>query len=138
MFNPRSVTIGLRQAQRTLAHLHREGNKLVLGSDSGGWPMLTHMLHGHTTHVEIALLSQAGLSPQDIITAATSRPAEMMGLQDEIGSVRQGLRADLLIVEGNPLQDITALHQPTWVIRKGELRTPREWMGSHKDASVVP
>ena len=91
--------------------------------------MFTHMLHGHTTHVEINLLSQAGLSPQDIITAATRRPAEMLGLQDEIGSVRPGLRADLLIVAGDPLQDITALHEPVWVIRKGELRTPSAWMG---------
>lgn len=129
LFNPRSVKISLSQAQTSLAHLHQAAGKIVLGSDSGGWPMFTHMLHGHTTHVEINLLSQAGLSPQDIITAATRRPAEMLGLQDEIGSVRPGLRADLLIVAGDPLQDITALHEPVWVIRKGELRTPSAWMG---------
>ena len=90
--------------------------------------MFTHMLHGHTTHLEIDLLEKAGLSPLEIIQASTSRPAKMLGLENEIGSIKVGLRADLLIVEGNPLEEIQLLHKPIWVVRNGELRTANAWM----------
>lgn len=127
-FNQFFTKMAYRQAKKTMRIFNKEGVKLVLGSDSGGWPMLTHMLHGHTTHLEIDFLSQSGLSSQEIITAATKRPAKMLGLENEIGSIREGLRADLLIVEGNPLDNIQTLHSPVWVVRKGELRTPQNWM----------
>ena len=86
------------------------------------------MLHGHTTHLEIDLLEKAGLSPLEIIQASTSRPAKMLGLENEIGTIQAGLRADLLIVEGNPLEDIQRVHKPIWVVRNGELRPANAWM----------
>lgn len=113
---------------KNLRIMNREQVPLILGSDSGGWPMFTHMLHGHTTHLEIDLLEKAGLSPLEIIQASTSRPAKMLGLENEIGTIQAGLRADLLIVEGNPLEDIQRVHKPIWVVRNGELRPANAWM----------
>ena len=113
---------------KNLRIMNKEKVPLILGSDSGGWPMFTHMLHGHTTHLEIDLLEKAGLGPMEIIQASTSRPAKMLGLEDEIGVIEVGFRADLLIVQGNPLEEIQRLHKPVWVVRNGELRTANAWM----------
>ena len=127
-YGPKTVHFGLKGATKQLRLLNEAGVKLVLGSDSGGWPILTYMLHGPTTHMELELLSRAGLSPQELITASTQRAAEMLGLSDQIGAIKVGLQADLLVVEGNPLEDISTLHRPIWVMRDGELRSPEGWM----------
>ena len=61
--------------------------------------------------------------------SATRIPAEMLGLGDEIGTVEVGKRADLLIVRGDPLEDLRALRQVLWTVAGGVARTPEEWMG---------
>jgi imidazolonepropionase-like amidohydrolase len=132
ILNERMVKYGTRKASAMITKMHGEGVKLVLGSDSGGWPILTYMLHGPTTHLEIDLLYESGLSPLDIIRAATKTPAEMLGISDEVGSIQVGLRADLLIVDGNPLEDINTIHHPIWVVRAGELRTPSGWVNKNE------
>ena len=101
---------------------------LVVGSDSAGWPIFPYLLHGRSTHVEMGLLSDAGLTPAEVLTAATLRPATMLGLEAEIGTVEVGKRADLLVVSGDPLEDVGTLGHPVWVIRAGEVRTPQGWM----------
>jgi imidazolonepropionase-like amidohydrolase len=63
--------------------------------------------HGISLHHELELLVDAGLSTLDALRAATSRPARYFGLADR-GLIEPGRRADLVLVEGNPLQDITA------------------------------
>ena len=122
-----------KQARRMLSTLHEEGVPLVLGSDTPGWPLIPYLMHGPSTHFEIDLLHAAGLSAQEIITAATATPAKMLGKEEEMGSLHIGNTADLLIVEGNPLEDISALHRPVWVMKSGELRRAEEWMSSALD-----
>jgi imidazolonepropionase-like amidohydrolase len=63
--------------------------------------------HGISLHHELELLVDAGLSTLDALRAATSRPAHYFGLADR-GLIEPGRRADLVLIEGNPLQDITA------------------------------
>jgi imidazolonepropionase-like amidohydrolase len=64
-------------------------------------------VHGESIHGELALLVAAGLTPAEALRAATSRAAELFGLDDR-GAITPGLRADLLLVEGDPTTDISA------------------------------
>ena len=127
-FNEQYFQSRYRQARDVITQLHEAGVPLVVGSDSAGWPIFPYLLHGRSTHVEMGLLSDAGLTPADVLTAATLTPARMLGLEAEIGTVEVGKRADLLVVSGDPLQDVGALGYPEWVIRAGEVRTPQGWM----------
>jgi imidazolonepropionase-like amidohydrolase len=80
------------------------GVKVVAGTDEGGW------MHGNNAH-EISMLAEAGMTPMQAIVSATGRAAECLGLQDEIGTVEVGKRADLVLVNGDPLGDVTILEQ---------------------------
>ena len=124
----RPIEKRLAKAVQTTARLHEAGVPLVLGSDSGNWPIIPYMFHGPTSQLELALLRRAGLSPLEVLTAATHTPAQMLGMEHEIGLVEPGLRADLLVVPGNPLEEPKVLFHPTWVVRAGEARTPQGWM----------
>jgi imidazolonepropionase-like amidohydrolase len=62
-----------------------------------------------------------GLSPMEAIVAATGIAAEALGLGDELGTVVAGKRADLLIVEGDPLSNLETLQQVRWVFRDGRV-----------------
>jgi imidazolonepropionase-like amidohydrolase len=80
--------------------------------------------HGITLHHELALLVRAGLSPAGALAAATSVPARLFGLADR-GGIARGLRADLLLVDGDPCADITATRNIVAVWRNG-IRLHRE------------
>jgi len=77
------------------------GVRIACGSDGG--------VYGHDFTLELELLVGAGMSPGEAIVAATSRAAECLGWQDEIGAVKPGMKADLLVVDGDPTEDIRAL-----------------------------
>lgn len=82
---------------RNLAKIHAAGVKIVLGTD-GGIPW--------SHHVEMADMVAAGMTPADVIVAATSNSAEFLRL-DDAGTVVPGKRADFLVLDANPLDDIT-------------------------------
>ena len=71
---------------------------------------------------ELALLVAAGMTPAEVVVAATSRAADAIGAWEVTGRVVPGLRADLLVLDGDPLTDPTALSRPRWVIAGGRLR----------------
>ena len=100
----------------------------MLGSDSGNWPILAFMLHGFLTHLEIEALHDAGMTPLEVLTAGTRTAAEMLGMADELGTIEVGKHADLLVVAGDPLQDLSLLRAPAWTIRAGEARPALEWL----------
>jgi imidazolonepropionase-like amidohydrolase len=75
-------------------------------------------IHGATLHGELALLVQAGLSPTEALAGATSLPAERFGLTDR-GRIAAGLRADLVLVDGDPTRDIQATRKIVGVWRAG-------------------
>jgi imidazolonepropionase-like amidohydrolase len=66
-------------------------------------------------------LHDAGMPPLDILRAVTTNSAEMLGLQDRIGSVEPGRHADLVAVAGDPLADITELERVRFVMKDGQV-----------------
>lgn len=78
------------------------GARLVLGTDAGVWPRYSF---GQADHHEIRRYVELGLSPAQAIVAATSRPAELLELE-EVGTLAEGNAADFLVLDANPLDDI--------------------------------
>ena len=93
----------LANAMETVRRLHDAGIDLLAGTDAGN----PGTAHGASLHGELALLVRAGLTPTEALRAATSRPASRFGLKDR-GRIAPGLRADLLLVDGDPSKDIEA------------------------------
>ena len=88
------------------------GVPIAVGSDVGPFP------HG-TQAREFELLVKFGMKPIDAIRAGTVNGAALLGWQDQIGSLKPGLLADIVAVEGDPLQDIAALRRVTFVMKGG-------------------
>lgn len=88
---------------RGVARLHAAGVKLGLGTDGGGQ---NGGFIGWTAHAELENLVAAGLSPAQVITIATRNTAQILGL-DDLGLVAPGKSADFIILDANPLDDIT-------------------------------
>jgi hypothetical protein len=76
---------------------------------------------GYSLHNELSMLVRGGLDPVDALGAATVRPAEFFGLTDEMGQVAVGMRADLVMLGGNPLEDIDNTRSIRMVVSKGHI-----------------
>ncbi|MEE9245554.1 MAG: amidohydrolase family protein, partial [Gemmatimonadota bacterium] len=70
-------------------------------------------------HEELGLFVQAGLTPYQALRGATHDAAEFLGEQDEFGTVAEGLRADVILLNGNPLADIANLKRRSGVMLRG-------------------
>jgi imidazolonepropionase-like amidohydrolase len=92
-------------ARDNVTALHRAGVPILVGTDAHPGPVT--VTHGEAMHEELELLVEAGLTPIEVLTAATARTADRFSLTDR-GRIAEGLRADLLLVDGDPTQDITA------------------------------
>jgi imidazolonepropionase-like amidohydrolase len=93
--------------------LHRAGIPIVAGTDQ--------TVPGHSLHREIELYVQAGFTPMEAIQAATIVSARAMGLEKESGTVEKGKRGDLILVNGNPLEDIHQIRNIEYVIANGTM-----------------
>jgi imidazolonepropionase-like amidohydrolase len=97
------------------------GVKIAAGTDAGG--------HGHPSNaMEIECLVKAGLTPLQALRAATGWAAECLGLEQDIGTVEKGKLADLIVVAGDPLSDVTVLQNPeriALVLKGGEIAANR-------------
>ena len=96
---------------RNLARLHAEGARIAFGTD-GSVPW--------AAHVELEDMVAAGLPPMDALIAATRNSAELMGL-DDMGVIEAGRSADFIVLEANPLNDITNTRQIADVILRGDV-----------------
>jgi imidazolonepropionase-like amidohydrolase len=99
-----------------LAHMHEVGVRLVGGTDAGISPAKPH----DALPYGVAFLARAGLSAAEALTAATSVAAEACGVGDRKGAIEPGKDADLLVVDGNPLEDLSRLLRVKAVYRAGQ------------------
>ncbi|MFF4625494.1 amidohydrolase family protein [Nonomuraea jabiensis] len=93
---------------RSLADLHTAGVNILAGTDANdesGTPGA--MRHGESLHHEFELMAQAGMTSAGILRSATVDAARAFGLTDS-GTIAPGLRADLVLIGGDPLEDISA------------------------------
>jgi imidazolonepropionase-like amidohydrolase/ABC-type multidrug transport system permease subunit len=108
--------LSLEMGSRNLLKAWRAGVMLVTGSDSGNFLVL----HGPTVQREIELWVAAGIPIEVALQAATSNAAKLLRADKRIGTIENGKEASLLVVDGNPLQDVRALSSISNVFLKGE------------------
>lgn len=119
-----------RWEARPSAHIAREnlrrvweaGITVAVGSDAGN----IGTLHGPGYHREIRQLEAAGLTPAQILRAATVNGARVMGLEDRVGRIAPGWLADLVLLDADPLEDASHLASVHRVIRGGEVYAPEQ------------
>jgi imidazolonepropionase-like amidohydrolase len=98
---------------KIIGGLQRAGIPIVAGTDVG--------VPGHTLHRELELYVQAGLTPLEAIQTATLTPAHVMKLENEVGTIEAGKRADIIILDANPLENISNIRKVRFVITQGRL-----------------
>ena len=98
------------------AKLKKSGVKLVLGSHS----MIPYAEKGWAFQREMELWVESGISPDEVIVAATMENARFFRIESELGSIEKGKIADLVLVRGNPLEDIKAVRNIVKVMINGE------------------
>ena len=118
---PADTPDGQRDRKRAAVHeisfpkaLHA-GVKIVFGTDIGGIPWTEPMAQ------EFPRMVSLGMSPMDAIKSATSRPAEMLDMQGKIGVIAPGAYADIVAVNGDPLNDIKILENVQFVMKDGKV-----------------
>src|SRR6185436_96899 len=101
---------------RTLAiikALYDAGVPVVAGTDEG--------IPGFSVYREIQLYANAGMPPIDALRAATAVPAKSMGLDKEIGTLEKGKKADLIVLDNNPMDEISNVRSVRLVMKGGTL-----------------
>jgi hypothetical protein len=97
--------------------LHDSGVQLVAGTDA---------LAGFALHRELELYVEYGLSNADVLRIATIDSARIVGADDRTGSIEEGKFADLVLLKGNPLEDISAVRRASWVFKGDAAYRPDE------------
>jgi len=100
---------------KMVADVQRKGGFVVAGTDS---PILPQ---GFGLHIELENYQDAGLTPFEVLQTATINNAIALNAEDDLGSIEVGKLADLVIVEGNPLEDIRNARKTRVVIKNGEV-----------------
>ena len=121
---PVDPDVGQRARAHELAFLrrvHQAGGIIVPSTDVGAAPL---QVPGFAFHRELALLVEAGIPESSVLQGATLTAARVLRRDDELGTLEPGKRADLLVIDGDPLRDIHATRRLAHVIRDGELHDP--------------
>lgn len=100
-----------------IGRMHEAGVPIGAGTDTP----IGYAIPGYSLHSELEYLVMAGLPPLEALRAATLRPAEFFGLENEMGAVREGYLADLVLLDANPLDDISATRGVRAVVTQGRL-----------------
>ena len=109
-----------QQLRHRVAELHAAGGRVVAGSDAG----MPGVAFGAGLQRELELLVDSGLTPREALRAATSEAAHVLGA-DDIGAIEPGRAADLVVVDGDPLDRIEAIRDVVMVLRDGRVVVDR-------------
>ncbi|MBE7179021.1 MAG: amidohydrolase family protein [Mucilaginibacter polytrichastri] len=93
----------LKTAQRNLKKLYDAGILVVMGTDSGAQPIRAQ---GFSEHLELQLMQESGLTPQQVIGIATANGAKHLGIDQQTGTIAEGMRADFIVLKSDPSQNI--------------------------------
>jgi imidazolonepropionase-like amidohydrolase len=109
--------------------MHQRGVPIGAGTDT---PIYL-AIPGYSLHAELEQLVASGLAPIEALRAATVRPAEFFGIEDDIGTIDPGKRADLVLLDADPLLSITNTRQISGVISKGKFYAVEELLAALGD-----
>lgn len=115
-FQPEAAQRLVEIRQEILMALHDGGAPIVLGSDA---PQFFNV-PGFSIHHELAMMVAAGMTPYEVLVTGTRNAAQYFDAADESGLVAPGHRADLILLDANPLQDISAVQQRAGVMVRGK------------------
>jgi imidazolonepropionase-like amidohydrolase len=104
----------LLEARKNIAHAFASGVKVGFGTDAAVYP------HGLNAR-EFAVMVKLGLTPLQAIQSATINDADLLGWADKLGTIEPGKWADIIAVDGDPLQDVTTLERVKFVMKGGEV-----------------
>jgi hypothetical protein len=107
--------VGYEKLSEFIRRFVKAGGRIHTGSDPNS------VLPASGVHTEMEMLVDMGLRPMEALLAATRNPAEMIGKQSELGVIKPGSFADLVVVDGDPLQDIRKTRNITMVFKEGEM-----------------
>lgn len=121
-FQP-SAAAKLVELRRKLLHsLHEAGAPIALGSDA---PQFFNV-PGFSIHHEMRMMAAAGLSPYEVLVTGTRNPARYFGASEAFGTIAPGKRADLILLEANPLVDLANMRRLAGVMVRGEWNSKRD------------
>ena len=107
----------IKEIEKTIPAFYEAGVSIVVGTDAP-WP---YLIPGFSLHDELQMLTESGLTPAQVLTAATREGSRRLGVHHFTGTLEEGKAADLLITEGNPLSDISHIRRVREVFRGGQL-----------------
>ncbi len=113
LVRPKAASIG-PLIQKTFGRAYKAGVNIAFGTDSGV------SAHGDNAQ-EFALMVEAGMPEAEALKSAMTAPAEMLGISDQSGSIEQGKLADIIAVEGNPLENIQVMEKVVFVMKDGAI-----------------
>ncbi|GAA0566057.1 MAG: amidohydrolase [Alteromonadaceae bacterium] len=113
LVRPKAATIG-GKIQQTFAEAYKAGVKIAFGTDAGVYE------HGNNWR-EFIYMTEAGMPALEAIHSATIEGARLLGVADELGSIKAGKLADIVAVQGDPLQDINLMGQISFVMKAGQI-----------------
>jgi len=102
---------------RLVGMMHARGIPIGAGTDTP----INYALPGYALHSELEMLVRAGLRPLEALRSATIRPAEFFGLEGEMGQIAPGMRADLVLLDADPLDDISNTRRIRAVVTRGRV-----------------
>jgi imidazolonepropionase-like amidohydrolase len=109
----KAIEVGT-QIQQTFGRAYKAGVKIAFGTDAGVYA------HGKN-YMEFQYMVEAGMPPMEAIKAATTSAADLLGISDKTGSISKGLSADIIAVDGNPIDDITTMKNVSFVMKEGKI-----------------
>jgi hypothetical protein len=112
-----TVQRGWQMSLNLVGSMHRTGVEIMAGTDVGN----PFVYPGFSLHDELALLVKAGMTPMEALQAATLKPAKFLGMEKDFGTVQKGKIADLVLLDSNPLDDISNTQRISAVVVNGKL-----------------
>ena len=122
MYSTESGILLMDLRREILKELHNAGAGILLGSDA---PQI-FIVPGFSMHEELAEFVESGLSPFEALQTGTVNVAAFYGVLDERGTVAEDMIADLILVMGNPLEDVANVRNPARVMGQGR------WIPGHE------